>query len=310
MCRLVSSASARAHGAHVGQHGGGGAQASGRCAGQSRRGWRPEVAQQAAAGESGSVCQGSTLESSGRSLATSRRPTDSSGCQSTGISSLGCRRPISSPTRCSTSCVGAGDLGGGELARREVGEGQTGGGAPRSHGHGHQVVVAALVEHPRLDDRALGDDAAHLALDQPLARLRHLLGDGDLVAGFHQLGDVAVDAVVGHARQRHALVVADRPAGEHHVADARHRLGVVVEGLVEVAQAKEQDAVGVLALEGQVLLAHGRGHSGSAPVGESSCEGSILPQAPRYGILSALGRVHVMLGAGFWLRPRKHRNGC
>ncbi len=34
----------------------------------------------------------------------------------------------------------------------------------------------------------------------------------------------------------------------------------------------------MLALDRQVLLPHRRGHSGSAPVGESSCEGSILTE--------------------------------
>ena len=129
---------------------------------------------------------------------------------------------------------------------------------------GRQVVVAAFLEHGRLDDGAGGDDAAHGAFDQLLARRRlaaYLLGDGDLVAGRHQPGDVGIDAVVGHAGQRHALVRAHGPGGQHHIADLGHDPGVVVEGLVEVAQAEKEDRVRELFLDRQVLAAHGGCHN-------------------------------------------------
>ena len=154
---------------------------------------------------------------------------------------------------------------GGELAGGDVGVGQARAqrsAVERQHERG-EVVVALLGEQSRLDQRARRDHAAHDPRDELLALGRlvaDLLGDGDLVAGVDQLGDVAVDRVVGHAGQRHTLVLADRPRGQDDVADARHDLGVVVEGLVEIAQAEEQDDVGVLLLERQVLAAHGCGH--------------------------------------------------
>ena len=151
---------------------------------------------------------------------------------------------------------GAGQLRGGKFAGGNIAVGQPKH-VPALPGHdGQQVVVAPFVEHPRFDHGALGDDAAHRALDQAIARLAHLLGNGDAIPRSHQLGDVAVDAVVGHAGQRHALVVAHRPDGEHYVTDARHDLGVVVEGFVEITQAKEQNTIRVLVFDRQILLSH------------------------------------------------------
>jgi hypothetical protein len=126
--------------------------------------------------------------------------------------------------------------------------------------HRGQVVVLPLVQQDRLDHGAGGDDAAHHTLHQLFTRRRlvaQLLGDGYLVAGVDQLGDVRLDAVVGHASQRDALVQPHRPRGQHHVADAGHDLGVAVEGLVEIAQPEEEDRVRKLLLDRQILAAHG-----------------------------------------------------
>src|SRR5258708_3202805 len=47
--------------------------------------------------------------------------------------------------------------------------------------------------------------------------------------------------------------------GEREVEQARGALGVVVKHLVEIAHAVEEQHVGVLRLDAQVLLHHGRG---------------------------------------------------
>ncbi len=156
------------------------------------------------------------------------------------------------------------DLGGGKLAGGDVAVGDAGRRAPAVDGDGHQVVVAFVVQQAGLDHGAAGDNARHLALHQPIARLADLLGDGDLVAALDQLGHIAVHRMVGNAGQRHPLVVAHRAAGKHHIADARHDLGVVVKGLVEVTQPEEEDAVCMLALQRQVLASHGCCHRRSA----------------------------------------------
>ena len=46
-----------------------------------------------------------------------------------------------------------------------------------------------------------------------------------------------------------ALPAADRARGEHNVAGLGNDLGVVVKGLVEIAQSKEDDRVGILGLD-------------------------------------------------------------
>ena len=50
------------------------------------------------------------------------------------------------------------------------------------------------------------------------------------------------------------MVLAHGAGGEHDVADLGDELGILVKGLVEVAQAEEENDVGVLLLEGSQYL--------------------------------------------------------
>ena len=52
-----------------------------------------------------------------------------------------------------------------------------------------------------------------------------------------------------HAGHGHALPLGDVARGEHDVQLVRHRVGVVVKGLVKIAQPKEEDGIRVLALD-------------------------------------------------------------
>ena len=76
---------------------------------------------------------------------------------------------------------------------------------------------------------------------------------GDPVALLDQPRDVPFGGVVRHAGHRHPLAAADVAAGEHDVERLRHDLGVVVERLVEVAQAEEEDRVRMARLHLKVL---------------------------------------------------------
>jgi hypothetical protein len=126
---------------------------------------------------------------------------------------------------------------------------------------GHQVVGAVLGQQCRLDDRARGDDARHLAFDDAAAiGLAHLLAHRDVIALLDQARDIALHGMMRHAGHRHALPFADRPAGQHQVQLAGCRLGIAIEHLIKVAQPEHQDAVRILALDLQVLLAQ-RGHA-------------------------------------------------
>ena len=61
--------------------------------------------------------------------------------------------------------------------------------------------------------------------------------------------------MVGNAGQGGAQAFADRARGQDDIEFARDGLGVFVEGLVEVPEAEEQDGIGVLAFDLEVLLA-------------------------------------------------------
>jgi hypothetical protein len=72
---------------------------------------------------------------------------------------------------------------------------------------------------------------------------------------------VAVDAVVGHPCEGDAEVLADGLGREGDLQLARDELRVVVEGLVEVAEAEKEDGVGIALLELEVLPADGGRHA-------------------------------------------------
>ena len=76
----------------------------------------------------------------------------------------------------------------------------------RRRDDGHEERRHARVEIVAVDERAGGDDAHHLALDQPLRLLRvfDLLADRDPEPLVHELRDVAVGRVERHAAHRDA----------------------------------------------------------------------------------------------------------
>ena len=117
-----------------------------------------------------------------------------------------------------------------------------------------------LVQQRRVGERARRDDARHLALDRPLGArdVAHLLADRDRFAQLHQPGEVLLGRVPGHARHPDRLPGRGAAGGERDVEQARGALGVVVEQLVEIPHAVEQEDVRVLRLDAQVLLHHGR----------------------------------------------------
>ena len=63
--------------------------------------------------------------------------------------------------------------------------------------------------------------------------------------------------MVRHAAHRRLVLAAFVPRGEHEVEQRRGALGVLEEHLVEVAEPVEEDRVGDLPLDLEVLLEHG-----------------------------------------------------
>ena len=153
--------------------------------------------------------------------------------------------------------LGRGKMGRHEAARRNLHPGQ----ADRIAGrNGGQVVALAGIEQGVVGDRAGRDDPRHFALDESLGQLGifDLFADGGPEAGGDQLGQVAFQLVVGKAGHGRA-VLALVARGEGQVEHAGGGLRVLVEHLVEVAHAKQQQGVGACPLGLLVLLHHGSG---------------------------------------------------
>ena len=133
-----------------------------------------------------------------------------------------------------------------------------------------EEVAAPVVEAGAVDDRAGRDDADDIALDKALGerRVLGLLADGDLVALGDQAGDVGVARMVGDAAHRCLILrrLAAVAGRQRQIELARGELGILVEHLIEVAQAEKEDRILILFLDLQILLHHRRdlGHDSSS----------------------------------------------
>ncbi len=130
-------------------------------------------------------------------------------------------------------------------------------------------VGAPLLQTRAVDDGAGGHHPDDVPLDESLGGggVLGLLADGHLIALGDKPGDVGVGGVVGDAAHRHLLVeglgLVLVPRGQRQVQLAGGGAGVGAEHLVKVAQAEEQDRVGILFLDLHILPHHGRQFSHS-----------------------------------------------
>ncbi len=159
-----------------------------------------------------------------------------------------------------------------ELARRDVDEGHAEGAG--GAGEREEEVVGGAFEELGVGDRAGRDDADDLASHELLAlggRL-HLLAHRHLASRADEPRDVAVGGVVGDARHRdRALALLARR--ERELEQPGRGVGVLVEELVEVAEAEEQQVVRVATLQLPVLPHH-RGQLGRGVPHEASAAAS------------------------------------
>ena len=153
--------------------------------------------------------------------------------------------------------LGRGKMGRHETARRDLHPGQPDRIARRNGG---QVVALAGIEQGVIGDRAGRDDPRHFALYQSLGQLGvfDLFADGSPQAGGDQFAQVAFQLVVGEAGHRHT-VLALVARGEGQIEHAGGGLRVVVEHLIEVAHAEQQQGVGACPFGLFVLSHHGGG---------------------------------------------------
>ena len=146
-------------------------------------------------------------------------------------------------------------------------------------GDGENQRVARFVQQPGIGQRAGRDDARDLPVDRTFGggRIAHLLGDDHRLAQLQQPRQVLLGAVVRHAGHLDRAACRGAARGERDVEQPRSLFGVVEKQLVKIAHAVEQQHVGMLRLDAQILLHHRRGGSG------------------------LLGDGHG--GAGVWVRP-------
>ena len=120
-----------------------------------------------------------------------------------------------------------------------------------------QVVVLLLLEHGFAEGYSGSQDFRDPALHQlglREGRVFELVADGHLVAGLHELVEVAVDGMVGESGHLDLPLVAVGAPGEH---EAEHLAGqhcVVGVGLVEIAHPVEQHRLGMLGLDAEILF--------------------------------------------------------
>ena len=156
----------------------------------------------------------------------------------------------------------------GDLVRTQLGDvGRAGGDIGKAQARllalqvdAGDVVVAVVLQHAALDDRAGRDHADDIPFDEALGlgRVFHLLTNGHLIALGDQAGHIVFVAVEGHAAHGGALLQAALLAGQGQVQLFGHREGVVEEHLVKVTDAVKENFVLMLIFDLNVLLHQGR----------------------------------------------------
>ena len=144
-----------------------------------------------------------------------------------------------------------------ESAGRKIqpGKTKTSAGAANAGEHG----IATFIEQRFIGDGAGRDDAHHLAFHRTLssAGFAALLANGDglsLTDQFHQVG---IESHRRHARHGNRGTGRGATLRERDVQQLRGTARIVVEHFVEIAHAIEQQHIGMLCLDAQVLLHHG-----------------------------------------------------
>src|SRR5436189_6141927 len=87
--------------------------------------------------------------------------------------------------------------------------------------------------------------------------------------------------MVRNTRERHALPLAHGPRGQRKLELPRHRLCVLIERFVKVAEAEEEQGVGIAALDVQVLTSERGCHAAgwtSTRLWSDGCDAKYSPR--------------------------------
>jgi len=125
--------------------------------------------------------------------------------------------------------------------------------------NGGQVIGLIGEEVLAFQDQTRRDHPGHLAANKTLGLpgIFHLVADGHLPAGSHQLGDIALGGMVGHPAHGNRVFRLLVARGERDFEDAGGSDRILQEQLVEIPHAIEQQGVRIPCLDFQVLLHHG-----------------------------------------------------
>lgn len=163
---------------------------------------------------------------------------------------------------------GSREFRGAEFSRGEIDESETDRTAAAMASNRGEIIVLARFEKRRAGCGAGRENANDFAADEFLRarRIFHLLADGDFVPGANQTRDVIFGGVIGNATHGHGLALFAIARRESDLEFARGGDGVVEEKLIEIAETEEQQGVGMLALDGVILLHQRSGRFGHAQV--------------------------------------------
>ena len=154
--------------------------------------------------------------------------------------------------------LNGGDFAEQEATAAEVHPGQAVSCIPR--GDGQQQVVAAFLQQRLIGDGAGSDDAHDLAFNQSLGqcRIADLFADGDGFSLPDQACQVGLGSVIRNACHRNGLARRGAALGQGDVQQSCRLARIVVEQLVEVAHAEEQQHVRMRGLGSEKLAHEGR----------------------------------------------------
>ena len=127
--------------------------------------------------------------------------------------------------------------------------------------HGCKEIVLFIVEHIVVDGHTGGNQLRDPTFHQFLGQFRvfQLVADGHPLARTDEFGQVGVECVVGKSGHLHHFALsAVGSFGEGDAQNVRRDDRILRVGFIEVATAKQQDGIGMLCLELEILFHHGR----------------------------------------------------
>ena len=123
-----------------------------------------------------------------------------------------------------------------------------------------EIVVFVLCQHAAFNDRTGCHHTDDVPLDQSLGQRRvlHLLTDGHFIALGNQPGHISFVGVIRHPAHGCPLFLAAVFAGQCQFQLPRCGEGIIIEHLIKIPHAIEEDLVGMLLFDLKILLHHGR----------------------------------------------------